>query len=136
MNYRQKDKVGQLREAGLSYAGIAQTLALSENTVKSYCQRNNLGGSLKVSPSNDEVSQAHCTNCGTLLNQMTGHRAKKFCSDRCRMAWWNKHPAALNRKNTRVFTCQACGMEFYAYGKRERKYCSRACFGKSKVRQS
>ena len=136
MNHIQREKIVQLRNAGLSYAGIAQTLALSENTVKSYCQRNNLGGSLKISPSDDEVSQAHCTNCGTLLNQMAGHRAKKFCSDRCRMAWWNKHPSALSRKNTRVFTCQACGKCIEAYGKRERKYCSLSCYGKSKAGKS
>lgn len=135
MNHIQRERIIQLREAGLSYAGIGQTLALSENTVKSYCQRNNLGGSLKVSLSDDEVSQAHCINCGTLLNQMAGHRAKKFCSDRCRMAWWNKHPAPLNRKNTRVFACQTCGRSFAANEKRERKYCSRACFGKSKAEQ-
>ena len=89
MNHIQREKIVQLREAGLSYAGIAQTLALSENTVKSYCQRNNLGGCLKVSPSDDEVSQAHCTNCGTSFNQMAGYRAKKYCSSKCRMAWWN-----------------------------------------------
>lgn len=133
MNHNQKEKVRQLREAGSNYAKIAQTLDLSENTVKSYCKRNNFIGKPKLMPAGDDVSLAHCSNCAAPLVQTAGRKAKKFCSDRCRMAWWNTHSCAMGRKGIRSFSCHTCGQHFEAYGKRERKYCSRACYGKSKA---
>ena len=44
MNHQQKEDIRQMRAEGHSYAKIADRLGISENTVKSYCRRNNLGG--------------------------------------------------------------------------------------------
>jgi len=44
MKYLQKEQITQMRSEGFSYAKIAAALGISENTVKSFCRRNNLGG--------------------------------------------------------------------------------------------
>ncbi len=53
---------------------------------------------------------------------------QKFCSDKCRMAWWKAHPDQLNRKAIYHMVCAHCGQPFDSYGNSHRKYCSRACY--------
>ena len=47
MTAAQKQRVEFLRAKGESYAAIADDLGISENTVKSYCRRNNIGIAIK-----------------------------------------------------------------------------------------
>jgi ribosomal protein L37E len=131
MTYQQKEKIKQMRGEGISYSKIAVTLGISENTVKSYCRRNNLGG-VGMGIAN-QVDDAFCRQCGALLTHTPSAKKKRFCSDQCRMAWWNAHPEAVNRKAIYSFTCDHCGTAFESYGNKNRKYCSRACYGKSKA---
>jgi transposase len=131
VNFQQKETIRQLRAGGHSYTKIADILDISENTVKSYCRRNNLGGI--ASTITEPVEGAFCRQCGTQIKQNLGKKQKQFCSDKCRMAWWNAHPEAVNRKSIKLYTCQTCGQDFEGYGKRERKYCSRACYGKARA---
>jgi len=133
MNHQQKEAIQQLREEGQSYSRIAELLGISDNTVKSYCRRNNLGG--VALPASEPVSETFCRQCGAPLKQIIGKKQKQYCSDQCRLAWWNAHPEAVTHKSMRLFTCQTCGRVFEGYGKRERKFCSRACYGKSKAVQ-
>ena len=44
MTDAQKEQVRYLRCEGLGYGAIATRLGISENTVKSFCRRNNLTG--------------------------------------------------------------------------------------------
>ncbi len=131
MNGLQKERIALLRAEGKSYTKIADTLGLSINTVKSYCRRNNLGGNATIM--SDPVDGTFCCQCGVPLKQTIGKKQKRFCSDKCRMAWWNAHPEEVKHKTIRAFTCHTCGKYFEAFGKRERKYCSRACYGRSKA---
>jgi len=131
MNGLQKEQIALLRAEGKSYTKIADTLGLSINTVKSYCRRNNLGRNATIM--SDSMDGTFCCLCGVPLKQTIGKKQKRFCSDKCRMAWWNAHPEDVNHKTIRSFTCQTCGQSFDAYGKRERKYCSRTCYGRSKA---
>ncbi|MFA5638415.1 MAG: helix-turn-helix domain-containing protein [Anaerovoracaceae bacterium] len=128
MNQLQKEQISRLREDGLGYSKIARTLGLSENTVKSYCKRNNLGGHLAVSASNHDVSQAYCTQCGKPLEQIPGRKTKKFCSTTCCTAWWKAHPEQINQKAVYEFVCAHCGEKFTAYGNKGRKYCTHTCY--------
>lgn len=132
MTESQRARISGLRAEGMSYAGIAIALGLSENTVKSFCRRNGLGGNVSAS-SSDGI---HCRNCGVLLVHTLGTKRKKFCSNKCRMAWWNAYPEVVQRKTVCMFTCGLCGIQFQSYGNRQRKYCSRACYGKSKVAET
>ena len=69
-----------------------------------------------------------CMTCGAFVAQPTGRREKKFCSDKCRMAWWNSHPEAINKKAYYTLVCEECGKEFESYGNNRRKYCCRNCY--------
>jgi len=126
MTVLQKERIALLRSQGESYARIAGALGISENTVKSYCRRNNVGVAIKHE---QPTPKDACATCGRLLAHTPGSKHKRFCSDGCRMAWWKAHPEAVNRKAVYRFVCLTCGGSFEAYGNANRKYCSRACFG-------
>jgi endogenous inhibitor of DNA gyrase (YacG/DUF329 family) len=131
MTYRQKEKITQMRGEGFSYSRIAGALGISENTVKSFCRRNNLsGGGMGLASQADNTL---CRQCKAMLIHIAGAKQKRFCSDRCRMAWWNAHPEAVRRKAIYKLTCVFCGREFESYGNKQRKYCSRACYGKARA---
>ena len=131
MTKLQKEKINMLRIEGYSYAKIAKMLNISENTIKSFCRRNNLTSS---SIGNTyQTDDAFCSQCKVLLTHTTRARKKRFCSDKCRMKWWNAHPEAVKRKAIYTITCNHCGLAFESYGNKKRKYCSRACYGKSKA---
>ena len=68
-----------------------------------------------------------CPQCGKYVKQRTRHK-KRFCSDRCRMKYWNSHPEKVRRMAYYTITCQNCGSEFRCYGNAHRKFCSRACY--------
>ena len=122
MTNSQKEQITYLRGKNESYTAIANTLKLSVNTVKSFCRRNNFIESAKL----------HCEQCGKGLDEPC-QNTKRFCSDVCRMAWWKSHPEAVTRKAVYHFFCAQCGAAFESYGNANRKYCSRACYGKSKA---
>jgi len=112
----QKQKISELRGKGATYAAIASELGISENTVKSYCRRNKV-----------EFIQNTCPMCGAALMHTPQKKQKRFCSDKCRMAWWKKNPEAMNRQAVYSFICPTCKKPFTAYGNAKRKYCSRSC---------
>lgn len=126
MTIAQKQRIEYLRYRGGSYTAIADDLGIPENTVKSYCRRHNIGIAIKTEQA---TSADTCGNCGCPLSQTPGGKHRRFCSDKCRMAWWKAHPEAVNRKAVYHFVCPTCGVEFESYGNAKRKYCSRACFG-------
>lgn len=125
MTTQQKEQIALLRSQGESYARIADSMGLSENTVKSYCRRNG------ITPLTTQESDPGtvCDQCGQPLVHTPGTRKKRFCSNKCRMQWWYSHPETMQRKAVYHFTCPICGMEFISYGNPKRIYCSRACFG-------
>lgn len=131
MTKQQKEQIIKMRRDGFSYTRISKALGISENTVKSFCRRNNLGSAyIGTKGQKDGV---FCRQCGIPLAQTVGVKPKRFCSDKCRMAWWNDHPEAVKRKAIYTFICSVCGREFESYGNKNRKYCSRACYGRSKA---
>lgn len=120
MTICEKEQIRSMRIQGIGYGTIARNLSLSENSVRTYCRRNGLGADCK----NGVV----CKNCGKLIKVIPKQKPRKFCSDACRVAWWNAHPECVNRKAVYEFTCACCGELFYAYGNRGRKYCCHACY--------
>ena len=81
------------------------------------------------------VAERFCPNCGAVIIQAPRGRMKKFCSDKCRFQWKNKHPRPENWKSSRKVICLVCGKEFIASREytRLRKYCSRACANRGKA---
>jgi len=132
MNVQQRQAIHRLRGEGLSYAKISALTGISENTIKSFCRRNGLG-SVATEETAEIPSGSFCRQCGSPLTQTKRAKHKRFCSDKCRMTWWNSHPDAVNHKLVRQITCQSCGKAFTALGNRTRKYCSQSCYAHAKV---
>lgn len=109
-----------MRREGAGYGTIADALHLSINTVKSWCRRHHL-------PDGSRPALV-CENCGKPITQVPGRKHKRFCSDKCRNAWWNSHLDLVKHKTTHTYVCPNCGKEFTVYGGRKRKYCCHACY--------
>ena len=119
MKGEQKRQIIALRRDGAGYGSIACQLGLSINTVKSFCRRKGL-----AAPPTESV----CEQCGSFIEQATGRKRKRFCSDACRNKWWNCQLELVKRKAVYTFTCPTCGKEFTVYGNNHRKFCSHACY--------
>ena len=129
MTDRQKDRIRQMRADGCGYRKIAQKLGISENTVKSFCQRKGLGAEkIKMAVPSADGDKGICPCCGAEVKQNPGRKAKRFCSDKCRNKWWNSHLDPVERKAHYEFVCACCKKPFTAYGNAGRKYCSHACY--------
>ena len=126
MTEEQKEQIKDLRGKGEGYKKIAQCIGLSENTVKSFCRRMNAAKPEVVKP--QIASGLSCECCGKPMEQITGRKKRRFCSDACRQKWWNSHLHLVQRKAVYRLKCHHCGRDFEVYGNSRRKYCSHACY--------
>lgn len=81
-----------MRSDGMTFSEIANQLQLSINTVKSFYRRN----------AKTKSQFETCMHCGKPIVQTEHKRQKKFCSDKCRNAWWSAHPRTADLKNYTV----------------------------------
>lgn len=128
MTNLQKEQITTLREQGYGYATIAKAVGIKKDTVVAFCRKEGLTGIKAQSNDRITLDAGFCLHCSSLLHQIPGRKKVKFCSDKCRTAWWNSHPEAVNRKAVYSFICTHCGKPFTAYGNAGRKYCSHACY--------
>ena len=126
MKCTDKNEVWRMRLSGMSYGQIAEVTGFSENTIKSLCRRNKMREGNIIENNNKTLT--NCKNCGNTLIQSRGHRQKKFCSDKCRFAWWHGKNAVVDKASPYFFVCKNCSKEFTSYGKKDRKYCSYNCY--------
>ena len=130
MTDAERNRIIELQHKGYGYKKIAAETGLSTNTVKSFCSRHPL--------QNEAASEtgALCRNCGIPLEHTPHKRKKLFCSDACRMAWWNAHPERVQRKAYYTLTCRCCGKQFESYGNAHRQFCSRACYSQFRRKET
>ena len=76
----------------------------------------------------EETPSGSCPQCGKEIYQRAKSKPRKFCSEKCRYAWWRVHRFLGNSKAFNIHICQYCGREFEAYGNTKRKYCDRDCY--------
>jgi endogenous inhibitor of DNA gyrase (YacG/DUF329 family) len=136
MTVLQKEHITQMRTRGDSYSKIAVALSISENTVKSFCRRNNLTGNLSIKPAKPTDEGKYCKQCGKEIQQEPKKKQRKFCSDECRIIWWTANPEKLNKKANYEFVCAYCGAKFTAYGNKGRKYCTHACYVEERFKKA
>lgn len=123
-----KEKIKRMRQDGQSYSKIASTLGISENTIKSYCRRNNLTTIKNNKPKKEKEIYTSCKQCGKPLTHGTKGQQKKFCCEECRRAWWKANDGELNKKAYYTLVCEECGTKFESYGNKNRKFCGHACY--------
>ena len=117
----QRERITALHQQGYGYIKISQMLGISDNTIRSFCRRNDLDNSPKT-------AAVACKQCGKQIKATPGRKPRKFCSDACRSFWWNHHLECVNRKAFYDFNCARCSKPFSAYGNKNRRYCSHACY--------
>lgn len=106
--------IAAYRREGLGCTEISRRIALSINTVKSYCKRKGLSGiglnghgmTGNRPNADDRLTGNRNANAYAVALQETGRvylqcraplgstspsQSKRFCSDRCRFAWWHAH---------------------------------------------
>lgn len=120
MTTEQKSRIAAMRKQGFTYAKIAETLSISENTIKTFCRRARL---------NEETANSTpvCKQCGKPIAVKNKHRARQFCSDQCRAAWWYANRGGKPRTEYHL-TCMNCSQPFVSAGNKARKYCSHQCY--------
>ena len=121
----QEEKIISLRKKGCEMVDIADSLGISRNTVKSICRQEGLLDVTKL-----------CEYCKTPLVVFPGTKEKKFCSDKCRMKFWNSGLGTPNCDGMEDCVCLNCGKAFKAYPKRKRKYCSHECYVEARFKNS
>lgn len=129
----QAKQIRDLRLRGTGYRAIASVVGLSRDIVRNYCKSHGLDGfatELTLNMKEQMEAGTACQCCGKEIKQPATGRKRKFCSDECRRNWWASHQADINRKPTAYYEkqCAYCGKTFTAYGNRNRKYCSHACY--------
>ena len=121
MTDTQKERIVELRQQGCGYSKIATLLSISKNTVKSFCQRNELRAAV-------QADIPLCKQCGAPISLKDNCKPRIFCSDRCRLLWWKAHNRKNYPKPIYHLVCKNCGAEFESYGNHRRKYCSHDCY--------
>ena len=111
----QKNKIDECRENGMTITEIADATGISVSAIKSYLSRKN---------------ETHCKYCGAALTQTEGYKEKQFCNQSCYFRW--RYERGELKRTVYEKKCAHCGKPFTAVSKKERKYCSRACFRKSR----
>lgn len=127
MTDQEKQQIAIYRNQGLSYTAISRKMEKSVNSIKTYCKRNGLGG-VRAFDKSGNANVCVCENCGKPVIQNPGRKKKRFCSDKCRNAWWNSHQEQVNKKANYECVCAHCRKTFISYGNKNRKYCSHECY--------
>lgn len=127
MTTEQAQQISYLRYEGKSYREIAGMLRLREAAVKTHCSRHGLTDK-SIEMLREAKGAAVCPCCGSVIVQIPKQKPRKFCSDKCRYDWWNRNQSLRRNQDEYSHVCAMCGKEFYSYGSKKRKYCSRRCY--------
>ena len=128
MTDEQKQQIVQLHTEGKSHAEIAAIMDIPPSTVRSFFSRQNaVPFKQQEQTAPTRVDDSNCRQCGMPLALHSGNRMKRFCSERCRQAWWRAHPGLITEKASSS-TCVGCGTIFKNGGNPSRRYCSRTCY--------
>ena len=119
MTENQKNQIDECRENGMTISETADATGLPLGTVKSYCRR-------RESEQPDTV----CKYCGAPLTHTEGHKEKHFCNQSCYFRW--RYAQGDLKRTEYKKKCAYCGKTFTIVSKKKQKYCSRACFLKSR----
>ena len=114
----EKNAIISMNEKGMSVTEISEILKI-KNTIKSFLQR--------------KKTADVCLNCGAVLTHIPHKKRKKFCSDKCRMHYWNTHQNGMSHTSAAIIKCEVCGKDVLSYHKKPRRFCSRECAAKGRA---
>ena len=118
MTEKEKRTILDMRAAGKQYKEISAELGIEVSALKVFVHRQKKPDARK------------CAMCGKRLPEKA-RASQRFCSIKCKNAWWKKHPNEDENDKRVVRTCASCGQQFISYNPNSR-YCSRDCYYASK----
>ena len=132
MTEKQKNTILEMRAEGITCKEIADHLGMTLGSVKMFVSRHNRH------PRHNRADDRRCEQCGKLLPKGTaasrgGILTQRFCSTKCKNAWWKAHPGKTEGDKQLTRTCAICGKTFTTY--KDSKYCSRSCYYASMRKQ-
>lgn len=95
-----KERISVLRAQNHSYREIALRLNLPVGSVKSFCSRNRIKR-VDEQPGNGIGADCVCQQCGRSVKQQAHRKKKRFCSDACRIQWWNAQRSTQKHRKHR-----------------------------------
>ena len=122
MTQIEKQKIIEMQKQGLKYPTIAKLTGINIGTVKTYCRRHPVDAS-----DTQPGTVAFCKECGMPVVVRKKCKPRQFCSDACRMKWWNGHRDEVKHKTESRFICEYCGASFTRPGKTRHRFCSKKC---------
>ena len=122
MTQSEKQKIIEMQKQGLKYPTIAKLTGINIGTVKTYCRRHPVDAS-----DTQPGTVAFCKECGKPVVVREKCKPRQFCSDVCRMKWWNGHRDEVKHKTESRFICEFCGGAFTRPGKTRHRVCSKKC---------
>lgn len=91
MDDLQKEGIRIYRYLGIGYKRIARDLWLPVGTIRKWCRKNGMGG-VAVNAADNAAAWAdkngRCLYCGRKLKPSGRGRPRKFCSGKCRTAYF------------------------------------------------
>ena len=118
MTEKEKRTILNMRAAGKQYKEISSELGIEVSALKLFVHRQKKPDTRK------------CAMCGKRLPDKA-RSSQRFCSIKCKNAWWKKHPNQDENDKRVVRACASCGRQFISYNSNS-KYCSRDCYFASK----
>ena len=118
MTEKEKRTILDMRAAGKQYKEISAELGIEVSALKVFVHRQKKPCARK------------CAMCGKRLPDKA-RASQRFCSMKCKNAWWKKHPNQDGNDKRVVRACTSCGRQFISYNPSS-KYCSRDCYYASK----
>ena len=118
MTEKEKRTILDMRAAGKQYKEISAELGIEVSALKVFVHRQKQPGVRK------------CAMCGKRLPDKA-RASQRFCSVKCKNAWWKKHPNEDENDKRVGRACTSCGKLFISYNPNS-KYCSRDCYYASK----
>ena len=126
MTEKNKTTILEMRAAGKSYKEISAVLGINASALKAFVHRHS---NQHNNPDNDQNTRK-CIFCGRGLSE-DARTNQRFCSTKCKNAWWKKHPNQIESEKRAARSCLICGRPFVSYNA-DSKYCSRTCYYASK----
>ena len=147
MTEKQKNTILKMRTEGTTCREIADHLGMTLGSVKMFVSRHNRHPRHNRADDrraddnradNNRADDRRCEQCGKLLSKGVaasrgGIVTQRFCSTKCKNAWWKAHPDKTEGDKQLTRTCATCGKTFTTY--KDSKYCSRACYYASMRKQ-
>ena len=130
MDKIQIDEILLRRSDGQSMGQISKNTGIPVSTVKSYFRRHRPEEKTKKA-----APAEFCQQCGQGIKNQGRGKPKRFCSDKCRRAWWKANRELSGSQATLKLKCIYCGKTFGSYESRNRKYCSHDCFISDRFRK-